>query len=67
MKLLSIGKYGLHTIQYPSKRWGYVGTIPEVLCIDKKDHWGMLRKDSPVFETEAEAIQYFEERKHLIN
>lgn len=65
MKLLSIGNYGLHTIQYPSNRWGFVGSIPEVLCIEKSGMFGPYL-DSPVFETEDEAIKYFEERKHLL-
>ena len=62
-KLASYGTYGLHTIQYPSKKWGYVGTIPEVLCVQKIGSFNVPYLDSRVFETEEEAIRFFEENK----
>jgi hypothetical protein len=67
MKLATFGTYGLHTIQYPSKRWGYVGTIPEILCIEKKGSFNVPYMDSRTFDTEEEAIKYYEDHKHLIN
>jgi len=63
--LFKIGNYGLHLIQYPSGRWGFVGSIPEVLCIEKQTKFGP-QMDSPVFETEAEGLAYFESKKHLL-
>ena len=28
------GKLGLHVMQFPSGRWGYVGNVPGVLCAE---------------------------------
>lgn len=67
MKIASFGKYGLHTIQYPSGRFGYVGTVPEILCIEKKPVNKLPYTVSMSFDTEEEAIMHFESVKHLIN
>ncbi len=64
-KLLSIGAYGLHVIKYPSGRYGFVGCVPEILCDEKKDKNGLPITPSKVFDTENEAIEYFESKKHL--
>jgi hypothetical protein len=64
--ILRIGRYGLHIIQYPSKRWGFVGTIPAILCVEKKGSFGEPYYASPSFETKEDAMKYFEEKKHLI-
>lgn len=60
MQIRTFGKYGLHTIQYPSKRWGYVGTVPIELCNERD---GLFGKEYPskVFNTEAEAIKFANE------
>lgn len=49
--LLRIGRYGLHVIRFPSGRYGFVGTIPTVLCCGPDEKL-------PVFDTEEAAIAY---------
>lgn len=60
-KLASFGNYGLHVIQYPSGRWGYVGTIPEALCIEKNTIYGPTM-NSRVFDTMQEAIDFYNQQ-----
>lgn len=58
MKLASYGSYGLHTIKYPSGRYGYVGTLPLLLCKEVQTKFGK-EHNSMVFDTEQQAIDYF--------
>lgn len=54
-KLLDIGTYGLHVIQFPSGRYGFVGSIPVSLVDESTGR-------CPSFETEQEAIDYARNR-----
>lgn len=55
-KLASYGTYGLHIIEFPSGRFGFVGTVPEVLIKDAPRSWA----------TAEEAETFFNAKKHLI-
>lgn len=46
--------YSTGLIQYPSKRWGIVGSIPAELAIEKENSQGMKYHDSKVFQTKEE-------------
>lgn len=48
--------FKLNLTQYPSKRWGFVGTIPVSLTRERKDHLGFTITDSKIYDTEQEAI-----------
>lgn len=60
-QLASYGRYGLHTLQYPSGKWGFVGTIPAQMCIEKITKTGLKYMDTPSFDTEQLAIDYHTE------
>lgn len=66
MKLENYGRYGLHVIQYPSGKFGYVGNVPSILCVEKKMPNKLPCKVSMCFDTEQEAINHFEKIKHLL-
>lgn len=68
---------GLHTIHYPSGRWGFVGTVPTTLCEERiattADVLGCRTHRNPgddaiytwripSFATLAEALAYAEAR-----
>lgn len=53
VKIASPGTYGTHIIQYPSGRYGFVGSIPKWLL----DH------THRAFDTEAEAEAFFNNKK----
>ena len=36
---------GLHTIQYPSGKWGFVGSVPLCLSYEKKDGSPITKKE----------------------
>ena len=71
-------KLGLHVIEFPSGRWGFVGSIPTELgeevpattsdALGCRAHRGpageLLAWKFPAFDTEAAARQYAEERGH---
>lgn len=66
--IAGFGNLGLHVIQYPSGRFGFVGSIPFELCETRKptieDVMGLRVQDdglvyhSPVFSTQKEAIEF---------
>lgn len=56
-KLASFGSYGLHIIQFPSGRYGFVGTVPEVLITNAPSS----------FETLSAAEEFYNERISLLN
>ncbi len=66
MKLLSIGTYGLHTIKCPNGKFSYVGTVPAILTKEVKKPGRIPYNQCLVFDTEIEAINYFNSIKHLI-
>lgn len=66
-KIASFGAYGLHIIQFPSGKFGYVGTVPVILLKECKNNLGLPYHSSLTFETFEAANQYFEDNKHLIN
>ena len=47
--------YGLHLMQYPSMRWGFVGSIPMDLCKEKINSIGQKYFDSIVFDNQKDA------------
>jgi len=63
------GNLGVHVIQFPSKRFGFVGTLPVALASIRaattadvmggrayiNDHGALVAPHFPVFATEAEA------------
>lgn len=71
------GRYmGCHVIDFPSKRWGYVGSIPTVLGTEvpasKADVMGcrshrnaagdLVTWKFPTFDSKAEAVAFAAER-----
>lgn len=65
-KLNSYGTYAMHTIQYPSGRWGYIGTIPEMFTEVKTQKNGLKYNASLTFDTEYQALQFYYNNKHLV-
>jgi len=65
-KLENYGRYGLNVIKYPSGRFGFVGTLPEMLTEERTQKNGLKYNCSKVFNTENEAILYFESIKNTI-
>lgn len=65
MKLANYGSYGLHTIKFPSGKYGYAGTLPILLCKEVKTMFGQ-QHNSMVFDTEQDAINYFNSVKGII-
>lgn len=63
MKIASYGNYGLHTFKFPVGKWGYVGIVPEALLNQRKNNLGLPITVSKLFDTEQEAINYFESIK----
>lgn len=49
------GRLATGLIQYPSKRWGIVGSVPSELLIEKPYHLGGTFLDSKSFEMKEEA------------
>lgn len=59
---------GLHVIQFPSGKFGFVGSIPTVICLSRKPTasdimGGRVMKDglvyySPSFDTRQQAIDH---------
>ena len=66
-KIGSFGSHGLYVMQFPSGKYGYVGTVPEILTEVRIQKNNLPYNGSVVFDTESDAIQYFENVKHLIN
>lgn len=71
VSLRSVHGYGLHTIQYPTGRWGFVGTLPTDLATKvvatTSDVMGgrAFMEDGrpmtwkwPVFDTETDAVAF---------
>lgn len=64
--------YGLHIIQFPSKRYGFVGSVPSVLGTEvpastaavmggrayRNTKGEIVELKFPVFDTEAEASEF---------
>jgi hypothetical protein len=48
-------KYQLSIIQYPSGRFGFVGSVPADLCEEKPYHLGGTCMKSKVYETKEAA------------
>ena len=48
-------KMQLAIIQYPSGRFGFVGSVPAALCVEKKYHLGGTIMASKVYNTREEA------------
>lgn len=71
---------GLHVIQYPSGRWGYVGDIPTALCTEipastsailgqrwhKNADGDLMEWKTPSFTGEAEAIAFAEKHGYSV-
>jgi len=66
VKLNSYGTYAMHVIQYPSGKFGYVGSLPEIFTAERTQMSGLKYNASLVFDTEAEAIQFYNDNKHLV-
>lgn len=47
--------YQVSITQYPSGKWGFVGSLPEALTITRKDHLGHLRQVSKITSTKEQA------------
>ena len=66
------GNMGLHTIQYPTKKWGFVGSIPVALgeqvpattsaVMGGRAFWNekkeLVEWKFPVFESQEAAIEF---------
>lgn len=69
IKLGSFGNYGMHILKCPSGRYTYCGSIPICFMIetnDPRDRMHGRTHKCPVFETEQEAVDFFNEHKHLL-
>lgn len=76
MKIQNLGTYGLHVIQFPSGKFGYVGSIPSELGYYteelRQSDWlaGNIKEIDgvnkalrfPVFVSESDAIAYAESK-----
>lgn len=72
MKIQNLGTFGLHVIQFPSGKFGYVGSIPSELGFYteelRQSDWlaGNIREIDgvnkalrfPVFDREIDAVNY---------
>lgn len=75
-----LGNLGLHIIQYPTKLWGFVGSVPVDLCTEHpaqvsdilgcRTHTGPDGKPwvykTPVFDTEEEARAFAASKGHEV-
>lgn len=67
MKIANYGAYGLHIIKLPSGKFGFVGSVPEILLNERRNKLGLPYKISKLFDTLYDATKYFEDNKHLIS
>lgn len=56
MEFRTANNYTLTIMQYPSGKFGFVGSVPPELCEEKKNHIGQKHFASKVYET-REAIE----------
>lgn len=55
---LLTAKLPLYLFQYPTGRWGWVGSIPLILCrVNEKKNFCGADYISKIYETKDEAIQ----------
>jgi hypothetical protein len=59
---LGQGNYKLSILKTPNNRYKFVGSIPAILCIEKKTSLGLPYMDSPVYDTEQELKDFYKER-----
>lgn len=67
LKIANYGAYGLHIIKFPSGKFGFVGSVPEILLNERRNKLGLPYKVSKLFDTLSDANKYFEDNKHLIS
>ena len=49
-------QFKLSLMRYPTGRWGFVGSIPISLTVEKTNSIGQDFRDSKIYETEERAI-----------
>ena len=59
---LGQGNYKLSILKTPNNRFKFVGSIPGVLCVEKKSSMGLPYWDSPVYDTEKELRDFYKEK-----
>lgn len=71
-EIAMFGNMGCHIIEFPSKRWGFVGSVPTALCTEvpattadvlrcrthRNEQGELVTWKTPVFETREEAVSF---------